>query len=143
MRLSVRTKAIVMFATTLTALVGLTAPANAGVEGGGCREPIHVDGTYVQPCIKPGPDRRSVTMTVNTWGSNHTRINLCMELLEVWGNITGPTTDPYCEVVWADSSSVMQNIEWVSDGYFVTHAWFTSPTYYDGGESPRAHVYSP
>lgn len=45
-------------------------------------------------------------------------------------------------LVWADDGSASADYGQLTPGDYVIHAWFTSPTYYDGGESKYAYVRS-
>lgn len=137
------TRALVT-ATTLAGTFAVAAPAQATVtvDGNGCRyAPVYADGTYVLPCITDtGHGGYGVGGTVTTHGTNHTQIWLCMQLLIVWSNGTSPSSDPKCVLQWADNGSVSADYGDVQFGDYVIHAWFTSPTYFDGGESKYASV---
>ncbi|WP_225839636.1 hypothetical protein [Streptomyces sp. NK08204] len=95
------------------------------------------------PCISTSGSL-NVSGTVSIWGTNKTSLYLCMELRMVKSdNIsTYSVSDPTCALIRDGNGSIGQSYGSVLYGDYVIHAWFTTPTYWDGGDSARAHVYS-
>jgi hypothetical protein len=132
-------------ALVVAGLIGAASPAAAGVslEGNGCRyAPVHADGLYVLPClVVTGPFSMAGQVTIS--GSNQTYVTLCEQLLGV--NPDGSTfihSGVNCKTAWGPGDTLY--IDWGSLQWdtYVIHAWFTSPTYWDGGESARGRIFS-
>jgi hypothetical protein len=136
-------------ATAATAVAALAtvggviaaAPADAATSSNICRSgSVPNDGEYVLPCIY-GNGAKSIYGLADISGSNHTSVNLCVDIINASTGAVVPGTAT-CAYVPDAASGGSVTTNWVSPGYgtYVSHAWFTSPTYYDGGESGRISI---
>ncbi|SEL75501.1 hypothetical protein [Streptacidiphilus jiangxiensis] len=135
-----------MAGTALAALataggLAVAAPASAATSANICRSgSVPNDGEYVLPCIY-GNGGKSIYGLADISGSNHTSVNLCVDIINASTGAVVPGTAT-CAYVSDAANGGSVTTSWVSPGYgtYVSHAWFTSPTYYDGGESGRLSI---
>lgn len=121
------------FALAATSLFGATS-AHA-TDANACRHPdVAADGLYVHTCINwVLYDGHSVWGTANTYGTNNTSINLCVQILDDNLNVIPNSTA--CKVVSGPSGSVTGPRVSVGYGFYYAQSYFTSPTYFYGGMS--------
>ncbi|MEY9875942.1 hypothetical protein ABH931_005449 [Streptacidiphilus sp. MAP12-33] len=136
-------------AVAATALAGLATAgglatattANAATSSNICRSgSVPNDGESVLPCIY-GNGAKSIYGLAVISGTNHTSVNLCVDIINAaTGAVVSGT--PTCTYVSDAANGGSVSTSWVAPGYgtYVSHAWFTSPTYYDGGESGRLSI---
>ena len=128
----------------LTAVAGLAmaAPASATTFPPPgyflCRtSDVYADGLYVHTCIT-GDGGNTLRAVASTRGSNNTSITLCAEVVDVYQNVVPGSR--HCAVVPGPTGTVWSNPVGVRAGVYYGVSYFTSPTYYYGGETPQASV---
>jgi hypothetical protein len=112
-----------------------TAAASTASPASGCRNPpVYADGLTVSTCItQTGPS--SAYGNVRTSGSNNTLINLCVELVDGNQNLVPNSRD--CQTQPGSDGSVLTPTMYnLAPGTYYAVSYFTSPTYWYGGESP-------
>ena len=103
-----------------------------------CRTPdVQADGLTVHTCIQ-GDGGTTLQAVADTWGNNNTSITLCAEVVDANQNAVPGSRN--CQVAWGPSGTVWSNPVSVGPGTYYGVSYFTSPTYYYGGETPRASV---
>ena len=131
-------------ATACTLFTAVPASASTSPAGQVCRyAPIHADGEWIYECIQgdSGNGLQAGAYTAN--GTNNTTINLCVQIVNA---VTGATAgNPSCATVSGENSGSASPFTpqlHLPDGQYVAHAYFTTPTYFDGGESGRMAINS-
>ena len=118
---------------------GPAAAAPAGAGGGSvCRDPNPLDGLTVTTCAKWSDDDGSAFGTVTTTGSNNTSIDLCVELVDANQHLVPGSRN--CQVQQGPAGSVQGFTVYPAPGLYYAVSYFTSPTYWYGGESPAFRV---
>ena len=103
-----------------------------------CRTPdVPADGLSVHTCVK-GDGGSTLQSVADTSGSNKTSITLCAEIVDANQNEVPGSRN--CQVVWGPSGTVWSNPVSVAPGTYYGVSYFTSPTFYYGGETPPASV---
>lgn len=123
----------------LAAAAGLATAgsASASTSVGGCRAPLPADGLSIQTCVG-GNGGNGVQSGAFTSGSNNTDITLCAEVVDSNQNVVNGSRN--CAVVWGPNGAVYSNWVSVGTGTYYGVSYFTSPTYWYGGESPWVYV---
>lgn len=120
-------------ASLLTVGTASAGTADGGGGGRACRAPHPADGLSVGTCIDYSDDGH-FDGEVITSGSNSTMINLCVELVDVHQNLVPGTHT--CRLQPGPSGRVKTPVVHVGPGTYYAQSYFTSPTYFYGGESP-------
>jgi hypothetical protein len=108
--------------------------ANASADSATCRVPdVHADGLTVHTCAD-WYDGSHITGTVHTSGTNRTIINLCIEIVDANQNLVPGSRD--CQPVAGADGTVTTPPVSPAPGTYYAVSYFTSPTYWYGGESP-------
>jgi hypothetical protein len=117
-----------------------TASATTAGAGGGavCRSPKPADGLEVSTCAT-WTDARTAYGNVKTSGSNNTLINLCVELVDANQNLVPGSRD--CQIQPGSVGAVSTPTMSLAPGTYYSVSYFTSPTYWYGGESPGFIIY--
>ncbi|MEY9875561.1 hypothetical protein ABH931_005065 [Streptacidiphilus sp. MAP12-33] len=116
--------------------VGAAGTASAAQTGGGCV--YHdKDGFSVRTCID-GDGAGGIWADVQTYGSNNTSINMCVEIVDSNQNLVPGSRN--CQIVNGSSSDTGTNIVFPGSGTYYGVSYFTSPTYWYGGESPSISI---
>ncbi|MBF9071365.1 hypothetical protein [Streptacidiphilus fuscans] len=126
---------------TLALSASLFASGTASAtDGRFCRSPISADGLQVETCVSHDEDP-GTWGEVHTWGTNNTSINLCVELVDANQNLVPNSRS--CSVQqgnglgFGDGGFQETPEMWnLPSGTYYAIAYFTSPTYWYGGESP-------
>ncbi|MER5549959.1 hypothetical protein ABT072_48135 [Streptomyces sp. NPDC002589] len=116
--------------------IGAAGTASADQSGGGCRY-LSADGLQVRTCVD-GDGAGGIWTEVQTTGSNNTSINLCAEVVDSNQNVVPGSLN--CSVVWGASSDVFSNTVFPNSGTYYGVSFFTSPTYWYGGETPPISI---
>lgn len=103
-----------------------------------CRKPdVSADGLNVHTCIQ-GDGHATLQSVVDTSGSNNTSINLCAEIVDQQQHVVAGSQR--CQVVPGPSGTVWSYPVTLGPGTYYGVSFFTSPTYFYGGETPAASV---
>lgn len=113
-----------------------TANADGGGGGGGsvCRPPEIKDGLSIHTCAKWSDDQHTAHGEVTTTGSNNTDIELCVELVDVNQNLVPGSRG--CSIQPGSHGFLAGPIVSPPPGTYYAVSYFTSPTYFYGGETP-------
>jgi hypothetical protein len=132
--LNKRLAASLVPALVLGASLFAVGNANADAPNGGCRKPpVSADSLLVSTCItRTGPG--SAYGSVKTTGTNNTLIDLCVEIVDVNQNLVGNSRD--CQIQHGEVGQVTTPTLDLAPGTYYAQSYFTTPTYWYGGESP-------
>ncbi|GAA2787734.1 hypothetical protein GCM10010441_11010 [Kitasatospora paracochleata] len=128
----------------LVATAGLfsAGTASANTTGRVCRNPdVSADGLNVHTCIS-GDGGRTLTATADTSGGNNTTINLCVKVVD-GSQHDVPGSENCAWGVNGPHGHVSSNPVTVPYGTYYAVSYFTSPTYWYGGESRPISVFPP
>ena len=118
--------------------VGTAAASPAGAGGGEvCRDPLYAAGMKIQTCGKFGDGGYAIG-TVTTTGSNNTQIDLCVELVDANQNLVPGSRN--CQIQQGSAGHVETPTMYPPAGIYYAVSYFTSPTYWYGGETPAFPV---
>ncbi|HJP74265.1 MAG TPA: hypothetical protein VJ914_08355 [Pseudonocardiaceae bacterium] len=124
--------ALALGASLLAGGVAAASTPDGGGGGHGCRAPLPADGLSVVTCVD-WADSGSAVGTVTTSGSNNTTINLCVEVVDANQNLVPGSRN--CQPQPGPSGFVQTpNVSLRAGTYYVV-SYFTSPTYWYGGET--------
>jgi hypothetical protein len=136
--LTKRLAALLVVLTAALAASVLAAGTASAATGGGCRKPpVTADSLTVSTCVTAtGPS--TAYGNVRTSGTNNTLINLCVELVDANQSLVPGSRD--CQTVPGADGAVSTPTMSLGSGTYYAVSYFTSPTYWYGGESPALHI---
>jgi hypothetical protein len=131
-----RLAALLVVPTLALAASVLAAGTASAATGGGCRLE-NKDGLTISTCATAtGPS--TAYGSVRTSGTNRTLIDLCVELVDVNQNLVAGSRD--CQIVSGADGQVTTPTMTLGPGTYYAVSYFTSPTYWYGGESPALYM---
>jgi hypothetical protein len=130
--------ALLVVPTVALAASVLAVGTASAATGGGCRKPpVNEDGLTISTCATAtGPS--TAYGNVKTSGTNRTLINLCVELVDANQSLVPGSRD--CQIVSGADGAVSTPTMTLGPGTYYAVSYFTSPTYWYGGESPALYI---
>lgn len=136
--LNKRLAALLAVPTVALAASVLAVDTASAATGGGCRKPpVTEDSITISTCITAvGPS--AAYGNVKTSGTNRTQIDLCVELVDANQSLVPGSRD--CKIVSAADGAASTPTMSLGAGTYYAVSYFTSPTYWYGGESPALYI---
>jgi hypothetical protein len=98
---------------------------------------VYADGLNVHTCVR-GDGGSTLQSVVATTGSNDTKITLCAEIVDARQSVVPASRN--CAFVQGASGTVRSNPVSLSPGTYYGMSYFTSPSFFYGGETSPASV---